>query len=146
MLKSKKNTEFLPMTTTSSTTIIASGTELTGDIRSSHDLRVDGQVNGDIYCQSKLVIGTSGRVEGNIHVEVADIAGSVLGNIYSKEALYLRKSSIVLGDIVANMLQMEAGGQLNGQCRMGTIESLLQDTDAVVLLTQSEKLNAVEAG
>lgn len=121
----KTNTMFNPKSrseseaiASGSATIIASGTSLKGDITSSGDIRIDGTLQGNIYCQAKVVIGANGSVEGDIQGQQADIMGQVKGTITVKELLQLKGSSQVTGNIHAAKLQIEPTAQFNGQCHM----------------------------
>lgn len=116
MFQKKNQHEQLPGS--DATTILAAGTRAIGDFECANHLRIDGQVKGHIRCDSKLVIGQTGRVEGSITCANADIAGQLDGDITVYESLVLRQGAVVNGNISANMLQMEAGVIFNGQCRM----------------------------
>lgn len=100
-------------------TLIGAGTTLTGDIKSSSDLRVDGTVLGNIISAAKIIIGTTGIVEGNIECQQADVTGKVSGNITAKDMLQLRGDCIVTGNLYAGKLQVEPSATFNGQCHMG---------------------------
>lgn len=103
----------------SGATLIGAGTTLKGDIKSNNDLRIDGTVIGNIQSNAKIIIGTSGLVEGDIMGNQADIVGKVSGNIRAKELLQLRGESTVTGNIFAGKLQIEPTATFNGQCHMG---------------------------
>ena len=68
---------------------------------------------------AKIVIGSSGVVEGDISGNQADIVGKVSGNIRAKELLQLRGESVVTGNLYAGKLQVEPSATFNGQCHMG---------------------------
>lgn len=101
------------------TTLVSSGTTLKGDISSNSDLRIDGTIIGNITSSSKIIIGASGVVEGDINGNQADITGKVSGNIRAKELLQLRGECVVSGNIYAGKLQIEPSATFNGQCHMG---------------------------
>ena len=101
------------------TTLISSGTTIKGDISSNGDLRIDGTIIGNINSSAKIVIGSSGVVEGDIFGNNADIVGKSSGNIRVKELLQLRGDCIVNGNIYAGKLQVEPTASFNGQCHMG---------------------------
>ncbi|HQX95635.1 MAG TPA: polymer-forming cytoskeletal protein [Chitinophagaceae bacterium] len=103
----------------SGATLIGAGTTLKGDIKSNNDLRIDGTVIGNINSNAKIIVGTSGVVEGDIMGNQADIVGKVSGNIRAKELLQLRGDSTVTGNIYAGKLQIEPTATFNGQCHMG---------------------------
>jgi len=109
-----------PASNGSGATLISTGTTLNGDISSKNDLRIDGTVIGNISSAAKIIIGSSGVVEGDITGNQADIAGKVTGSIRAKELLQLRGDSIVTGNMYAGKLQVEPSATFNGQCHMGT--------------------------
>ena len=98
--------------------LIAAGTTLKGDITSNGDIRIDGNLNGNIYCTAKVVIGANGSVEGDISGQQADIMGKVKGTITVKELLQLKGNSQVHGNLHAAKLQIEPTANFNGQCHM----------------------------
>jgi cytoskeletal protein CcmA (bactofilin family) len=101
-----------------SATLISAGTTLIGDVTSDNDLRIDGTIRGNVYSTAKIIIGTTGFVEGNIDGQQADITGKVQGNITVKELLQLKGLCNVQGNIVAEKLQIEPTATFNGQCQM----------------------------
>jgi cytoskeletal protein CcmA (bactofilin family) len=101
------------------TTLISSGTTIKGDISSNSDLRIDGTIIGNINSNAKIVIGTSGMVEGDIFGNNADIVGKISGTVRVKELLQLRGDCVVNGNIYAGKLQVEPTATFNGQCHMG---------------------------
>ena len=101
-------------------TLISAGTVLKGDVVSETDLRIDGTIKGNIKCSAKIIIGSTGFVDGNIEGVQADITGKVQGNIAVKEFLQLRGESNVTGNIAAAKLQIDPSATFNGQCQMGS--------------------------
>jgi len=102
-----------------SATLVGSGTTLKGDITSQGDLRIDGTVIGNITSSAKIVVGSSGVVEGDIRGNQADITGKVSGNIRTTELLQLRGDCMVKGNLYAGKLQLEPTATFNGECHMG---------------------------
>ena len=113
------------------TTLISAGTTLKGDISSNADLRIDGTIIGNINCTAKIVIGSSGLVEGDIFGNHADIVGKISGNIRVKELLQLRGECVVNGNIYAAKLQIEPTATFNGQCHMGANVVDMSNTELV---------------
>ncbi len=120
MFNTKNKTDMQQTTTNGNgATLISTGTTLKGDISSNSDLRIDGTVVGNIHSSAKIIIGSSGVVEGDISGNQADIVGKVSGNIRAKELLQLRGESVVTGNLYAGKLQVEPSATFNGQCHMG---------------------------
>lgn len=105
--------------TNTSTTLIGTGTIITGNIESSGDIRIDGILKGNLYAKSKIFIGPDSIIEGDIISQQADILGRVEGRIQVNDLLNLRGKAIILGDIHAAKLLIELTVSFNGQCRMG---------------------------
>ncbi|MEI6747791.1 MAG: bactofilin family protein [Bacteroidales bacterium] len=103
---------------TPSINLLGSGTEVTGDIRSNGDIRIDGTLIGSINSSGKVVVGTTGRVEGEIFCLNADISGEVSARIKVSELLSLKSSAKVVGDIITNKLAIEPGAVFTGGCKM----------------------------
>lgn len=98
---------------------IGQGTEISGEISANGDIRVDGKVTGNVRSKSKVVVGGTGVVEGNINCQNAYIDGRVTGNIEVTELLILSKTAHVMGDIMIKKLVVEEGAKFNGKCTMG---------------------------
>ncbi len=109
-----KNTE----NTFDAVNLIASSTNLVGNIATEADIRIDGSLQGDIETSGVIIIGVSGTVKGNVKCLKADIEGYFDGNIEIKELLTLKKTSKLNGDISTNTLQIEPGAQFTGTCKM----------------------------
>jgi cytoskeletal protein CcmA (bactofilin family) len=103
----------------SAATLISAGTTLKGDISSNGDLRIDGTVIGNVKTSSKIIIGSTGTVQGDITGNQADVTGKVNGNVRATELLQLRGECVVAGNIYAGKLQVEPSATFNGQCHMG---------------------------
>ena len=117
MLSNKNKTS--SMAPNDSINVIGSDTTIEGNIISKGDIRVEGKLIGSIQTASKLVLGVSGEIHGDIQAKSADISGKVQGNARVSEILYLKSTSRITGDIVTDKLVVESGGEFNGSCEMG---------------------------
>lgn len=99
--------------------IIGKGTTLKGDLETFGNIRIEGKIVGNIKTKSKLIIGHSSHVEGNIIAQNADIEGHVIGNIDVSEVLTLKATALINGDITTNKLIVESGATFNGASKMG---------------------------
>ena len=101
-------------------TTIAAGTTLHGDIESDTDMRIDGNIIGNVVCRAKIVLGESGIVQGDLQSVNADIFGTVNGNVTAKELLCLKSKSTINGNLATGRLQIEPNAVFNGKCTMTT--------------------------
>ena len=101
---------------------IAQGATIKGDLSAPTDIRVDGSVEGTLRSEGRVVAGESARLAGKLFCANADIWGRMDGDVYVKEMLSLKGSSVVNGDIYVSKVQVELGAQVNGSFRMITAE------------------------
>ena len=101
--------------------MIGGGTVINGDIKANGDIRIDGILKGSVKTQGKLVVGTSGVVEGDVECSNADISGEIKAKITVKELLSLKSTAKLNGDIVTNKLSIEPGSSFSGSCSMGAV-------------------------
>lgn len=119
-------------TETPSVNIIGNGTDIKGNIKSNGDLRIDGFIKGTITASGKVVVGTTGCVEGEISCQNADISGEVKANIKVVELLSLKANAVVSGDIFTNKLSIEPGAIFTGACKMGNNGSVNEKSEQPV--------------
>ncbi len=98
---------------------IVSGTEIEGSIVSDSNIRIDGSVKGTITVKGRLVVGATGKIQGEITCENADIEGSVMGNIQINGLLSLKSTARLECDIATKKLAIEPGAVFSGKCAMG---------------------------
>jgi cytoskeletal protein CcmA (bactofilin family) len=108
------------MNETESTTInlISNGTEITGDVRSQGDIRIDGTMIGNLNTKGKVVIGNTGKVKGEVVCKNSEVSGEIEGKINVSQLLTLKVSSRIYGDIVTGKLSIEPGARFTGNCNM----------------------------
>lgn len=104
-----------------SSNIIGKGTILQGDIETFGNLRIEGKILGNVKTKSKIALGQSSHVEGNILAQNAEVAGEVKGKIEVTDVLILKPTAIIHGDIITNKIIVESGATFNGGCKMGSL-------------------------
>jgi cytoskeletal protein CcmA (bactofilin family) len=119
MFKNKEilNTES-KLTDSGSINTIVNGTTIEGTINTAGNIRFDGVIRGKIESRGKVVIGTTGVVNGDIICTNADISGKIQGNIKCKEMVSLKAGSQMNGDILTGKLSIEPGAIFTGKCNM----------------------------
>jgi cytoskeletal protein CcmA (bactofilin family) len=102
------------------TTLIGEGCKIEGNFFIPTSTRIDGTVKGDLNGEAGIVIGNSGKVEGNIFATEVVVYGEVKGKIETKR-LELKKGSHLNGDINVTILIAENGCSFNGNCIMNEV-------------------------
>jgi cytoskeletal protein CcmA (bactofilin family) len=99
--------------------IISEGTKIKGDVVANGDIRIDGELIGNISARGRLVVGPKGKIEGEIDCNNIEVSGYIKGKIAAKELLTMKASSKIEGDISAGKLSVEPGSKFTGTCSMG---------------------------
>lgn len=102
-------------------TIIGEGTILKGDVKVEGSIQVDGDFEGTIDAADTLVVGESGKVDGDATVANAVIGGRMYGNVFASGKIELQRGSQLLGDIKTRGLVIEDGVVFQGNCQMGDV-------------------------
>ena len=127
MFNNKNNNMTRTSETSGVVNLIGVGTTILGDITSSGDIRVDGTLNGSINTKGKVVVGSTGIVEGDVVCQNADISGELKAKISVSELLVLKSTAKLDGDIITNKLAIEPGATFSGSCSMGAVIKDIKD-------------------
>lgn len=100
--------------------MIGQGALIEGTIQIKGDIRIGGQVKGEIEVDGKLITTDEGSIEGDIVATNADIAGTIRGSLVVKERLILRSTSNVQGDVRTPKMIIEDGATFTGKSDMTT--------------------------
>ncbi len=98
--------------------MLTNGTKIVGTITTDKDIRIDGNLEGDIICNGKIVLGSMGTIKGNVQCTSAEIMGTIEGKIKTSEMLSLKSTSRINGEIKTRNLSIEPNAQFNGTCEM----------------------------
>src|SRR5919206_584786 len=113
---------------------VGNGTTLTGEANFKGMLRVDGALSGRVSsADGTLIVSTNGRVDANVEVAVAQIFGTVNGDIVASKRIEMGRVAKVTGNIQTPALVIENGAVFEGSCKM------------VQLKEQAEKANGSAA-
>jgi cytoskeletal protein CcmA (bactofilin family) len=98
---------------------VGNGTTLTGEASFKGMLRVDGALSGRVSSQDgTLIVSTNGRVDANVEVAVAQIFGTINGDITATKRIEMGRVAKVTGNIQTPALVIESGAIFEGSCRM----------------------------
>lgn len=102
-------------------TLIGEGTVITGEVRFTDGLRIDGEVQGHVMAQGEgrtlLVISDKARVHGKVRAGHVIINGQVDGPVFADELLELQPKARIVGDVKYEALEMHQGATIDGELR-----------------------------
>ncbi len=107
--------------------LIGADTTIIGNINSQGDIRIDGTIKGDILTKGKLVVGPSGKIEGNVTCQNADVSGEIKGKISITDLIALKSTAKILGDMVVGKISIEPNALFTGTCNMGAVVKKLSN-------------------
>lgn len=100
-------------------TLIAAGTEVSGDVHFTDQLVVNGLVSGNLVAGqdtgATVVISDEGAVHGDIHVPNVIIDGQVEGNVYASARVELAGKARIKGNVFYKLIEMQLGAMVDGQ-------------------------------
>lgn len=105
--------------TTRIDTLIGQHTEVTGDIKFTGGLHIDGTVKGNVIAEgdgrSMLSLSEHGTIEGEVKVPYVVINGVVVGDVHGSEHVELASKARVAGNVYYNLIEMAIGAEVNGK-------------------------------
>jgi cytoskeletal protein CcmA (bactofilin family) len=88
---------------------------LKGELRGNEELVVEGEFEGTIDLGGgRLTVGSSGRVQADIHAGEIVVEGTVRGRLRATDRLQIRKSGNVTGELITARIVIEDGAYFKG--------------------------------
>ncbi len=97
-------------------TIVGLGSSVKGDAVVHGFFRVDGDFQGTITTEGRILVSPSGRVKGSLTGRDIVVGGVVKGDIFATERITLLASALVVGNLYAPRIRMERGVLVEGYC------------------------------
>lgn len=89
-----------------------------GTLSVQGSLRVDGTLEGSVDNARHVIVGTDGKIVGDVTAQIVVCGGVIEGNVCADMLEVLAPASI-RGDIRAKKMIVEEGGRIDGQCVIG---------------------------
>lgn len=120
-----------------SMTYISQGSQLTGDVLASGNLRVDGTIRGNVRAEGDIEVSASGVIEGKeVSARNIVIHGLVKATLIAEGQLRIHSQGEVQGDVTAQSLDIESGARFVGYSHTGKASA---DIFAIEKTTKKEK-------
>ena len=97
--------------------VVGEGVVLNGTLEVPNKAMISGTINGDLKVHS-LAVGITGKIEGKVVCQIADIAGHVKDDLRVNELLIIRAGSIISGNIYYKEIEIEKGAKIAGNLSM----------------------------
>jgi cytoskeletal protein CcmA (bactofilin family) len=99
----------------SGVSVISKALKITGQLESTEDIRIDGEVDGDVRAVS-VTVGSNAKVKGTVYGETVELAGTVDGKIEAKKVV-LTSSARMSGDVIHQDVRIESGAYIDGHLK-----------------------------
>ena len=97
--------------------VIGHGVQITGEIKTSDEVQIDGEADVTMKTDN-LVVGVTGNCKGDIETHNADVWGEFDGDIKASGTLTIQEQGKVSGKIEYQNLQIKLGGQISGDIKL----------------------------
>jgi cytoskeletal protein CcmA (bactofilin family) len=101
------------------TSVLAAGTRIEGNVRTTESIRLDGVVIGNLTSNRRVVMGDGSSVVGDVRADSASIGGNVDGKVEVNSKLQILKTGRIIGGLKASEFAVEQGGYFEGTTSIG---------------------------
>lgn len=101
--------------------VIGPDVVVTGNVRATADLHVEGRIDGDLDC-GNLVVGADALIKGQVRAESARIAGAIEGSVAIRQ-LVVEAGARIAGDVEYETISIENGAHIDGRLKHGTVQA-----------------------
>jgi cytoskeletal protein CcmA (bactofilin family) len=98
-----------------SASIISKALKITGQLESTEDIEILGEVNGDVRAVT-VKVGPNAKVKGTVYGDEVELSGTVEGKIEAKKVV-LTRTAHMSGDVIHSDIRIESGAFIDGHCR-----------------------------
>jgi cytoskeletal protein CcmA (bactofilin family) len=95
--------------------VISKALKITGELESTEDIQIDGQIEGDVRGVG-VKIGQNAKVKGTVYGDEVELAGTIEGRIESKKVI-LAGTAHMTGDVWHQEIKIESGAYISGNLK-----------------------------
>jgi cytoskeletal protein CcmA (bactofilin family) len=98
--------------------------QIKGQITGAEDLQIDGNVDGPISLDGhELTVGSTAQLRSEIHAGEVTVSGKVIGNVYARGRVEIKKDGSIIGDISSARISIEDGAHFKGRIEIDPAKS-----------------------
>lgn len=95
--------------------VISKALKITGQLESTENIQIEGEVDGDIRAVS-VKVGANAKVKGTVYGDEVELSGTIDGKIEAKKVV-LTSSARMSGDVIHQDITIQSGAYIFGHCR-----------------------------
>jgi cytoskeletal protein CcmA (bactofilin family) len=108
--------------------ILSKGVKINGKLKIEGSIHIDGELEGRIEVSELLIVGKTGKIQGEIYTKDCLISGRIEGNLYCTGKVEFKAGAILKGDLSCKQLIIEEGVIFDGNCKMSERRIEKKDT------------------
>jgi len=93
-----------------------------GNFRSQRDLRVEGELKGNVICEGTLFVSEGATIAATVEAEHVTVAGELTGEVRCRGRLQILPSGRVRASVSTGSLVIQEGAIYEGQLEMAGVE------------------------
>jgi cytoskeletal protein CcmA (bactofilin family) len=101
-------------------TIIGLNMTVNADIESSDDIKIDGNFRGSINTSGKVIISTTGEVDGDIKASEIEVSGKAEGDFEAVENFIITVGGSFRGSVKTRDITIMESAYFDGKCTIST--------------------------
>jgi cytoskeletal protein CcmA (bactofilin family) len=113
-----------------SVSVISKALKITGQLESTEDIQIEGEVDGDVRAVS-VGIGPNARIKGTVRGDQVQLSGQVDGRIEAKKVI-LSRTARMSGDVIHQDITIESGAYIDGHCKPDYGKAETKNTKPVI--------------
>jgi cytoskeletal protein CcmA (bactofilin family) len=95
--------------------VIGKSIHITGEVRSTSDLTIEGEVTGPVMCEgASVTLTATATIAGDVIGGEITVFGRSSGQLIATEVVDVRPGAVVDGTIIAPRFILHEGGLVNG--------------------------------
>lgn len=117
-------------------TVIADGADISGELKLTCNIQIDGRVTGSIETDKTVTISSTGSVEGSVKAERLVVNGHFRGKVYTKSVEILGDGRLE-GEVSAGEFTIQKGGIFLGNSKNVAVDEVVT-IDSVTKITPTQ--------
>jgi cytoskeletal protein CcmA (bactofilin family) len=103
-------------------TIIGADVTVTGNLKSSANVQINGNVKGKVETANDILVGETATIDGSMKAKNIIVTGTIKGNLEIAEDLEISPTGKVFGDVITKNLIIKKGSVFVGKTTMPETE------------------------
>jgi len=95
--------------------LISRALKITGQLESSEDIQIEGEVEGDVRAAA-VRVGAGAKVRGTVSGDEVELSGTVEGKIEARKVV-LTSTAHMSGDVIHKDISIQSGAYINGHLK-----------------------------